>query len=217
MKNYLFTTVKKLLDFSLYYFFLVDLYLLSYFSKKVPYLFFVFSFAFGTFGYSKALGEFLFLVKIACFLFSWYLISTSFIVFCVFNIPTSKRYLYNLLGKDFVSEKIGNPGLDTLAKYSGAPVLGLAVNEVGRVTDSVVIVKAANSALNERAHVIEGTDCLSAEEKGEELRASLKIHADMAQAKPQGTFDRMLKVEAHDQLVKRASEAVKGLFGNKKD
>jgi hypothetical protein len=178
-------------------------------------LIFIFSYTYGTFGYTDALTDFQFLVKFVCFLFSWYLIYTSFIVFCIFNIPTSKEYLYNLLGKDFVVDKIGNPGLQALTRFTGFAVAGIAINESGRLADGRVIVGAANSALTERMLVIEHNDCMSSKDKKQAIQESLKKHAAMIQTKPQATFDRMIKVEAHQHVMTRACDAFQSIFGKK--
>ena len=215
MNNSFFKEVKKLIDFFIYYFFLVDLFLLGFFSKKIPYLFFIFSYIYGTFGYTDALTDFQFIIKTVCLLFSWYLIYTSLIVFCVFNIPISQKYLTNLLGKNFVVDKIGNPGLGTLAKFSGFAVAGFAVNEVGRLADGYIIVTTAEIALENRMRVIENNEYMSLKEKKQATQESLKIHDAMIQTKPQGTLDRISKVEAHRHMVSSASDVFKTLFGKK--
>lgn len=190
----------------------MDLYLLGFFSKKFPYLLFIFSYTYGTFGYTNALTDFQFLVKFVCFLFSWYLIYTTLIVFCVFNIPTSKEYLYNLLGKDSVVDKIGNSGFEPLTRFTVFAVAGLAVNEGARIADSYGIVNTANSALGERMSAIENNSDLTTKQKGQAIQESVKIHANMIQSKPQGTIDRMAKVEAHQHMVSRAFKAFSSIF-----
>lgn len=212
MKISLLKSVKKVFDFFLYYFFLIDLYLLGFFSKKYPYLLFIFFYTYGTFGYTNALTDFQFLVKFVCFLFSWYLVYTSFLVFCVFNIRTSKEYLYNLLGKDFVVEKIGNPGFEAFTKFTGFAVAGLAINEVGRLADGYVIVGTANSALTERQSVIENSSYMSPKDKKQAIKESLRIHGYMIRSQPQGTFDRITKVEAHQHMMSSASKAFTSFF-----
>lgn len=212
MKRSLLKSVKKVFDFFLYYFFLIDLYLLGFFSKKYPYLLFIFFYTYGTFGYTDALTDLQFLVKFVCFLFSWYLVYTSFIVFCLFNIPTSKEYLSNLLGKEFVVEKIGNPGFEVFTKFTGFAVAGLAINEVGRLADGYVIVGTANSALTERQNVIENSSHMSPKDKKQAIQESLRIHGYMIRSQPQGTFDRITRVDAHQHMMSSASKAFTSFF-----
>lgn len=215
MNNSFLNSVKKLSDFFIYYYFLVDLFLLGFFSKKIPYLFFIFSYIYGTFGYTNALTDFQFIIKAVCLLFSWYMIYTSLIVFCVFNIPISQKYLTNLLGKDFVVDKIGNPGLGTLARFSGFAFAGFTVNEVGRLADSYIIVTTADTALENRMRVIENNEYLSLKEKKQATQESLKLHDAMVQTKPEGTLDRISKVGAHRDMVSSTSDVLKTLFGKK--
>lgn len=87
------------------------------------------------------------------------------------------------------------------------------MNEVGRLSDGYVIVGTANSALSERLSAIENNSYMTPKEKKQAMQESLKIHATMIQAKPQGTFDRMSKVEAHQHMMTRAFKAFKALFG----
>lgn len=127
------TSLRSVSDLILHYFFSIDLYLLAFFSKRYPYLVFVFTFFFGNFGYTDSLTQNQFYAKFACFLFCSYLVSASIAVFVAFNIPLSRDYLYNLLGKDFVTSKIGNPGLEQLARFGGFAAAAYAANELGRL------------------------------------------------------------------------------------
>ena len=64
-----------------------------------------------------------------CFTLTCFLASTSLFVFIVFNFPPTKKYLYNLLGADYIKSKIGNPGYKTLIIY-GAPLVGLYATDI---------------------------------------------------------------------------------------
>jgi hypothetical protein len=155
--NYIKYTYER---FTFYYFY-IDLLLLPFFSRKYPYLIFIFTFFYGTFGYTQSAEI---RKEIACLLFSWNLISTSIMIFCVFNVPFTLDYLYNLLAKDFVIKKIGNRGTAQLWKYAGMAAAGCSVNEVGRVTDSFTIPKGAQEGLEGLLNKLEENIFLSEKE-----------------------------------------------------
>ena len=215
--NYVMTTclklLKKLFDFFTTYYFLVDLYLLEYFSRKYPYCIFIFCFFYGTFGYSDGLTELQFLGKFVCLLFSWYLIYTSITVFCVFNISVTKEYLYNLLGKEFVVSKIGNLGLDALARFGGFAALGLAINEAGRLGDRYVIVGNATTALNIQLDAINKDPNLSVKQKAVAVEKALQSYRQMVKTPAQGTLDRTIKVEPYRGMMDSGLKAFKSIFG----
>lgn len=205
--------VQKSLIRVTYYYFLIDLYLLEYFSRKYTYLIFLFTFFFGTFGYSNGLTEGQFLVKFVCFLFSYYLISSSIVVFVLFNIPKSKSFLTNLLGKEFVVSKIGNPGISPLMKYGGA---GLGVyfgNEVGKTMDRINITQGSNDFLQAQIKAIQEAHYLTPKEKQAAHAQALKVHAEMASRRPEGTLDRMAKIEAYKSVSEKAVSTFKSWFG----
>lgn len=164
---------KKCFDFSVYYTFLLDLYLIEFFSRKYNYLIFIFSFTFGTFGYDNNLSQHQFLFKFSCFLFSWYLVYASIIVFISFNIPVTKNYLYELLGKEFVISKIGNPGLDGLARFGGFAALGLFINETGRIVDGYATTTNAEKALETALKAIRDDPYLTDKQKSAETVKAL--------------------------------------------
>lgn len=206
------TSIQKLLDFFLYYFFLIDIYLLSFFCKKIPYLFFIFCYFFGTFGYSESLSDLQFICKFFCLVFSWYLGVSSLIVFCAFNTPITKDYLNNLLGREFVVSKIGNPGSEAAIKF-GAFILGGAVaNETGKYVNGKQIAEIANTTLEHKLTMIHVTPDLTPKEKGRAVQDALKLHTAMSQVKPEGTFDRMMQLEAQKDMVARFT----GMFSGKK-
>ena len=199
------TSIQKLLDFFLYYFFLIDIYLLSFFCKKIPYLFFIFCYFFGTFGYSESLNDLQYICKFSCLIFSWYLAGASFIVFGAFNIPITKDYLNNLLGKEFVVSKIGNPAGEMAVKLGLVTVLGVAANETGKYVNAQQIVETANTTLDHKVRVIHDSPDLTPKEKSRGVQDALKVHTAMCQVKPEGTFDRAMKLEAHKDMVARVS------------
>lgn len=210
--NNLTRLIKKGVDFFTYYYFLIDLYLLEFFSRKYQYLIFIFSFFYGTFGYTNALTISQYLAKMLCFFFSWYLISASVIVFCAFNIPVTKKYLYNLLGKEFVIGKIGNPGLDALARFGGFAALGLTANELGRVWDTYAKNRTCTEFLKVRLDEISQNPDLTTLQKQQAVLETLKVHGVMSQAPTEGTLDRITKVEAHQNMMNRFSESMAKIF-----
>ena len=124
--------LNKVFDKILYIVIRVDLCLLEFFGRKYTYLLFIFAFFVGNFDSSQNFSDFLTLFKFFCFLFSWYLVLTSILVFILFNIKKSKDYLNNLLGEDYVKCKISNPGKETFVKFT-LPFIGIyIVNEVVR-------------------------------------------------------------------------------------
>ena len=204
---------KRAFDLFTYYSFVVDLYLLEYFSRKSPYCVFIFCYFYGTFGYTDGLTDLQFVGKVFCLVFSWYLIFTSIMVFCVFNVSVTKKYLYDLLGKDFVVSKIGNPGWDAATRFGGFAVLGLAVNEGGKFVDGRTTVINGNDFLGAQLTVIEESPYLSPKQKSLATQQALKAHYQMAQKAPEGTLDRVAKIEAHRDMVSKATKAIKSFWG----
>ena len=204
---------KRVFDFFTYYYFVVDLCLLEYFSRKYPYCVFIFCYFYGTFGYTDGLTDLQFVGKVFCLIFSWYLIYISIMVFCVFNVSVTKKYLYDLLGKEFVVSKIGNPGWDAATRFGGFAVLGLAINEGGTVIDGHTTVSNANGILGAQLTAIEESPYLSPKQKALATQEALKTHHQMAQKAPQGTLDRVAKIEAHRDMVSKVTKAIKSIWG----
>ena len=63
----LWLAVKKILSDITYIFFFVDLEILHFFSRKYPYVFFIFAFFFGNFGYDSEMTKNIFAIKFAFF------------------------------------------------------------------------------------------------------------------------------------------------------
>ena len=210
--------LKKLAENFVYYNLLVDLYLLAFFSKKYAYLFFVFAFFFGTFGYTDQLTETQFCLKFVCFVFSSYLVYISVIVFVLFNVPLTKDYLYKLLGKEFVTSKIGHPGIAHLAKFGGLAASIVAVNETGRAADAVINSYNADKALNSQLESIDKTQNLTLNDKREATKDAFKMHHEIATRKPEGTIDRVCKIETIKGVSEKVVDNVGGWFswGKKK-
>lgn len=205
--------LKKVFDFFIYYYFLVDFYLLKYFSRKYPYCVFIFCYFFGTFGYTEDLSDLQFVCKVLCLVFSWYLAYISIVVFCAFNIPSTKKYLYDLLGKDFVTSKIGNPALDGLARFGGFAALGFAINEGGKIAGGYATINNANDALKIEIEAIEESPYLSPKQKAAATQEALKSHQQMVKTPPQGTLDRIAKIEAHKDMIAKATKVIKSIWG----
>lgn len=184
----------RILFFSLYF----DLCLLEFFTRKYPYLFFLFTFFFGTFGYTENSSFF----KFSCFFFSWFLMSISLTVLCLFNLSMTKNYFYDLLGKDFVIRKMGNPGLETFIKY-WAPLLGgLAANEAGRLLDSWAIIKTAQVGLESTLQLVQSDPSLSADEKAAMTQQAFLTKNQMLLRAPEGTIDRIFKIDTYKNMMK---------------
>ena len=196
------THLKKIVNIITYYNFLIDLHVLHFFSKRYPYLIFIFTFFFGTFGYDSHLTDIQYCVKIVCFLFSGYIISTSILVFIVFNIPLSKEYLYNLLGKEFVVSKIGNPGTKHLLIFGGFAATTITVNELGRMFDHYTRVRGANSALDAESKAIRSDPNLTVEDKASLTIKALETHNQTVLAPAQGTLDRLATARTHQEFAK---------------
>ena len=208
-----FKILKKVFNLFTYYYFVVDLYLLEYFSRKYPYCIFIFCYFYGTFGYTDGLSDLQFVCKVLCLVFSWYLVYISILVFCVFNIPSTKKYLYDLLGKDFVTSKIGNPGLDGLARFGGFAALGFAINEGGKIIDGYATVDNANDALKTQIAAIEGSPYLSPKQKAAATEEAIRSHQQMVKKPAQGTLDRIAKIEAHKDMMSKATKGIKSIWG----
>ncbi len=205
--------IAHMLERITFYYFYMEILLLEFFSRKYPYLIFVFTFFYANFGYTES-AEISFF-KVACLLFSWNLISTSIMIFCVFNIPLSRDYLYNLLGKDFVIKKIGNSGTAQLLKYTGMAVAGYGVNEVGRLADSFAIPKGAQEGLDGTLKSLEQNTFLPQKDKVQIAKDAFLTKNKMLTRTPEGTFDRMAKMENYQKMTGSVSGAFGKIFGGK--
>ena len=163
-----FLFMKKCFKLFTYYTFKFNLCILEFFTRKIPYLFYLFAFTFGTFGNIEDLPTILVILKVICFMLSWYLIDTSFIIFIVFKIPTSKNYLYKLLGKEFVVEKIGNPGWKPLIRYIGPATAILTGNEIGRHFDGKRLQEQAEIFHTNSAKSVRENPHYTSQQKAEE-------------------------------------------------
>ena len=194
--------IKGWLEFSTYYTFKVNLCLLEFFTRKIPYLFFIFAFIFGTFGNTKDLPFSLLYLKIICFIFSWYLLYISVVIFCVFNISICKNYLYDLLGKEFVISKIGNPSLTPLRTFAGAALALVTGNEVGRKYDGQRLICKADNYIDKSLPRIATIDALDTEGKALETRKAYAFHRKLLDDTPKGPFDRVLDGENVPSIIK---------------
>lgn len=59
----------------------------------------------------------------------FFLASNSAFIFAILNLLPTKKYLYGLLGANYIKSKIGKPAINTLAKYRG-PLVGLYTFDV---------------------------------------------------------------------------------------
>ena len=127
--------LQKLIEMITYYVILADLYILELFTRQIPYFFFLFTIIYGTFGYQNQLSTKIWCFKAICFFFSWYLLATSLLIFAIFKVPTTQKYFYDLLGKEFVISKIGNSGGKAALMFWGTAATAVAGNEIGREAD----------------------------------------------------------------------------------
>lgn len=174
----------------------MDLYLLEFFSRKYPYLFFLFCFIYGTFGVENGSSTFVILSKFACFSFAWYIVTTSIVVFCALNIPITRDYLYQLLGKEFVISKVGNPGLFTMKKFGGFAASALVVNEGGKVVNGFVNIYNADRFLESRCERIEKDPDFSDKEKKKLKKEGIDIHTHLIKRPVVGPIDSAIRLEA---------------------
>ncbi len=136
--------VEKIVVFS----FAFDIYMLGLFQKTPLYIFYIFSFIFGNFGWNSQYTPTVLLSKYLCLYLSLFLISTSFTTFLAFQIPPIKEYLYKALGKDWITKNIGNPGWEPLVKYGGIAFAGYAMDSGLRFGDAYVHSKVERDNLN---------------------------------------------------------------------
>ena len=202
---------KKIAKMVIFYHFFIDLCLLEYFCRKYQYFLFLFAYFFGTFGYTND-GPF-FHAKIACFIFSWYLIFTSFIVYCAFRFPPTKSFLYDLLGKDFVVKKIGNPGKEAWIKYFCAAMGGVFLNEAGRFADAYAITRNAQSVLDSTLSSLETERILSDKDRSDIARQAFALKNQMASKPPLGTLDRIAQIDSYNRMIENASKAGTRILG----
>ena len=194
--------IKGWLELSTFYTFKVNLSLLEFFTRKIPYLFFLFAFIFGTFGNTKDLPLTLLYLKIICFILSWYLVYISVVIFCVFQISICKNYLYDLLGKEFVISKIGNPGLTPARIFAGAAMAMLTGNEVGRHYDGQRIICKSDNYIKDTLPQIEESKTLNTEGKAIETSKALAFQRKLLNETPKGPFDRLLDGENVPPILK---------------
>jgi hypothetical protein len=101
------------------------------------------------------------------FCFSWYLAFTSVLVFIIFNNSLTKQYFYKLLGYNYVTSKIGNPGTIPVTKVVLPLIGGLIIYEGGKYWHNTQNVALANKRLETQTEAINKKLYLSPEHKSE--------------------------------------------------
>ena len=54
---------------------------------------------------------------------------------------------------------------------------------------------------------------MTPKKKKQAIQEALRIHGILVQTKPQGTLDRVMKIEAHQQVMGKAAKAFRAFFG----
>ena len=96
-------------------------------------------------------------------------------IFIIFNIRVSKEYFYNLLGKDFVVSKIGNPSTRPLSNFFGAALGFVTGNAMERQYDRHSIVETSGQRLDTDTENIDADPHMSPEQKSAE-KAIARAH-----------------------------------------
>ena len=161
-----------------------------YFATLMPYyLIFIFCFFFGNFGSPEGIADGVLFFKYFCFLYSWFIIGTSVFVFISFQIPSSKEYLYNLLGKEYVISCIGNPGIESVIKVGGAAVGLICGNEIGKEWDGRQKVYLSQAAVDHYKQLVETTG-QTPDQRSTEFKKVAEISRKIFETPPKGPFDR---------------------------
>lgn len=181
--------IKEFFQLLIYYSYKFDLIVL-YFATLMPYyLIFIFCFFFGNFGSPEGIANGVLFFKYLCFLYSWFIIATSVFIFISFQIPPSKKYLYNLLGKEYVISCIGNPGIKPLLKVGGAAVGLVCVNEIGKELDGRQKVYLSQAAIDHYKQLTEATGQPS-DQRSAEFKKTAETSRKIFDTPPKGPFDR---------------------------
>lgn len=207
--------IKEFFQLLIYYNYKFDLILL-YFATTMPYyLIFIFSFFFGNFGSPAGIADGMLFFKYLCFLYSWFIIGTSVFVFISFQIPSSREYLYNLLGKEYVISCIGNPGVKPLVKVGGAAVGFVLTNEIGKEIDGRQKVYLSRAVIEHYKQLVETTGKPS-DQRSVEFKKAAEISRKIFETPPKGPFDRNEKRVASGQLVDSTREVILKAIGWRK-
>lgn len=190
----------------IYYFYKIDISLLYIMGKPVNYLFFLFTFFFGTFGSCQNLPLEAIVFKYFCFLFGWYLIVTSIFIFLSFQIKPVKEYLYNSLGESWVKEKIGNPGTAQLAKFGGVGAALLGFNILDKYQDGKQIIEQGDHIIKSYKDMVEQTG-KPAYSNSKEYKQTMQSARQVYSREPSGFLDRLEEKAATKVLVENETKA----------
>lgn len=199
--------IKEFFQLLIYYNYKFDLILL-YFATLMPYyLIFIFCFFFGNFGSPEGIADGVLFFKYSCFLYSWFIIGTSVFVFISFQIPSSKKHLYNLLGKEYVISCIGNPGVKPLIKLGGAAVGMVCGNEIGKELDGRQKVYLSKAAIDHYKQLVETTGQVP-DQRSTEFKKVAEISRKIFETPPKGPFDRNEERVASGQFVDATKDVI---------
>jgi len=145
--------------------------------------------------------------KYLCFLYSWFIIGTTFFVFISFQIPSLKEYLYNLLGKEYVISCIGNPGVKPAIKIGGAALGFVAGNEFGKELDTRQKVTTSQAVVDHFQQLVETTG-QPADQRSAEFKKAAETSRKILETPPKGPFDRNEERVASAQSVEATKDVV---------
>ena len=197
---------KKIVEKTIYYIFFVDLTILGFFCRGYNFLIFVFLFTYGGYGHTCNDSHLVLLLKFVCLSISLYIIGTSIFLLIVFNIPITRDYLYNLLGKDFVISRIGNPGTPLLKKILASSAGVLGINEGGKAWANYSNIVIADNTLHKQLEGINNTD----EDKSRYTKGALNDHSRSSSHRvTEGPIDKMIRAEVVKTAAKETAGTVK--------
>lgn len=204
-----------MIDFCLRLSFKVDLCLLEFFSRMYTYPFFIFAVVFGHFTTASQLSDPAVVFRFFCFVFTTFLASTSVFVFVVFNIPPTKRYLYDLLGADYVRSKIGNPGARVLVKYV-APLVGLyVVDETSKYVNTLERNQSAKEALDNKMKVANEAPYLNDKQRSNIAMNSVKEYDNAMKEPVMGSVERHVSWDNAQESKNRLFDTAQKWIGKK--
>ena len=197
LKQYLFFILERIVYFT----YKIDITLLSVFSRGPQYFVFIFAFFFGSFGSPKGLSLEIAAFKYFCFLFAWYLIITSFFIFLSFQISSLKEYLYGLLGKTWVTDRIGNPGTQQFMKLGTVGLATIGVNELSKWADASQNQSAGAQIMDNHVSTAQ-TEGRAVDVNSRSYRDASRAATEVISRQPRGFLDRCEERAATDLLVR---------------
>lgn len=153
--------------------------------------------------------------KYVCFLYSWYLIITSIFVYVSFRIPPLKKYLYNLLGEDYVFSCIGNPAELFVKKLVGTAAAIVTGNEISKQLDCYQKIERAKCVVNNYTSLCEAAG-QAPDPRSAEFKKTVDTSTKILNASPKGIFDRSEERAATANIVNSTRDVILKGIGWKK-